>query len=253
MARKESGEKITMLTAYDFPTAQLVDEAGIDIVLVGDSLAREALGYENTISVTMDDMLHHCRAAHRGIRSSLLVVDMPFLSYQISSEEAVRNAGRMLQEGHANAVKLEGGTEMASTVRRIVDAGIPVMGHIGFQPQSVNLTGVAKQGKDEESAQHILDSALALEDAGAFAIVLELVPAELAARITQTLKIPTIGIAAGPHCDGQVLVISDLIGLRPHARVLKHVKQYAHVGEDIERALREYKADVEAGRYPPAA
>ena len=250
LARKESGEKISMLTAYDFPTARLVDEAGIDIVFVGDSLGREELGYENTLEVTMDDMLHHCRAAYRGIRSSLLLVDMPFLSYQINADDAVRNAGRMLQEGHANAVKLEGGTSIAATIRRIVDAGIPVMGHIGFQPQSVNLTGIAKQGKDEESAARILDDARAVEEAGAFAVVLELVPADLAARITQSLKIPTIGIGAGPHCDGQVLVISDLLGLRPHARVLRHVKQYAHVGEDIERALRAFKDDVDGGRFP---
>lgn len=250
LARKGAGEKITMLTAYDFPTAQLVDEAGIDIVFVGDSLGREELGYADTIEVTMEDMLHHCRAASRGTRSSLLLVDMPFLSYQISPEEAVRNAGRLLQEGHANAVKLEGGTSIAPTIRRIVDAGIPVMGHIGFQPQSVNLTGIAKQGKDEESAARVLEDALAVEEAGAFAVVLELVPFDLAARITEALKIPTIGIAAGPHCDGQVLVISDLIGLRPNARVLKHVKQYAHIGEDIERALRAFKDDVVAGRYP---
>lgn len=250
LARKASGEKITMLTAYDFPTAQLVDEAGIDIVFVGDSLGREELGYEDTIEVTMDDMLHHCRAAHRGTKSALLLVDMPFLSYQINADDAVRNAGRMLQEGHANAVKLEGGTSIAPTIRRIVDAGIPVMGHVGFQPQSVNITGIAKQGKDEESAARVLEDALAVEEAGAFAVVLELVPFDLAARITQALKIPTIGIAAGPQCDGQVLVITDLIGLRPHARVLKHVKQYAHVGADIERALRAFKDDVVAGRYP---
>ena len=151
LARKGNGEKITMLTAYDFPTASLVDSAGIDIVFVGDSLGLEELGYADTIEVTMEDMIHHCRAASRGVRSSLLLVDMPFLSYQVSPEEAIRNAGRMLQEGHANAVKLEGGTAIASTIRRIVDTGIPVMGHIGFQPQSVNLTGIAKQGKDEES------------------------------------------------------------------------------------------------------
>lgn len=250
VARKATGEKITMLTAYDYPTASLVDEAGIDIVFVGDSLGREELGYANTLEVTMDDMLHHCRAAHRGTRSALLLVDMPFLSYQISPEEAVRNAGRMLQEGHANAVKLEGGTAIAPTIRRIVDAGIPVMGHIGFQPQSVNLTGIAKQGKDEESAARVFDDALAVEAAGAFAVVLELVPDELAARITEALTIPTIGIGAGPHCDGQVLVITDMLGMRPHARVLKHVKQYARIGEQIERAIREYRDDVAGGRFP---
>lgn len=250
LARKGTGEKITMLTAYDYPMALLLDEAGIDIVFVGDSLGREELGYENTLQVTMDDMLHHCRAAHRGIRSSLLLVDMPFLSYQINSDEAVRNAGRLLQEGGANAVKLEGGTAIAPTVRRIIEAGIPVMGHIGFQPQSVNLTGIAKQGKDEESASRVVDDALAIEDAGAFAIVLELVPTELAARITDVLKIPTIGIGAGPHCDGQVLVITDMLGLRSGARALKHVRRYASVGSDIARAVHEYKDDVQAGRFP---
>ena len=250
LARKAASEKITMLTAYDYPTARLVDEAGIDIVLVGDSLGQEELGYEDTTEVTMDDMLHHCRAAHRGTRTALLLVDMPFLSYQINADEAVRNAGRMLQDGRANAVKLEGGTAIAPTIRRIVDAGIPVMGHVGYQPQSVNLTGIAKQGKDEESAAKVLEDALAVEEAGAFGVVLELVPVDLAARITEALKIPTIGIGAGPHCDGQVLVISDLLGLRPHARVLKHVKQYAHVGEEIERALIAFKDDVVSGRFP---
>src|SRR3569833_2242541 len=167
LARKAASEKITMLTAYDYPTARLVDEAGIDIVLVGASLGQEELGYEDTTEVTMDDMLHHCRAAHRGTRTALLLVDMPFLSYQINADEAVRNAGRMLQDGRANAVKLEGGTAIAPTIRRIVDAGIPVMGHVGYQPQSVNLTGIAKQGKDEESAAKVLEDALAVEEAGA--------------------------------------------------------------------------------------
>lgn len=252
LARKGSGEKITMLTAYDFPTARLVEEAGIDIVFVGDSLGHEELGYANSISVTMEDMLHHCRAAHRAIRSALLLADMPFLSVQVDPAEAVRNCGRMLQEGGANAVKIEGGTAIAPTIQRIVDAGIPVIGHIGFQPQSINLTGIAKQGKDEESARKVMDDALAVEAAGAFGVVLELVPSELAARVTESLKIPTIGIGAGPHCDGQVLVTSDMVGLRPGARPLKHVKLYARVGDEIARALREFKDDVEAGRFPEA-
>ncbi len=250
IARKASGPKITMLTAYDFPTARLLDDAGIDIVFVGDSVGREELGYENEIPVTMDDILHHCRAVRRGVNGALLLVDMPFLSIHTGVDEAVRNAGRMLQEGGANAVKIEGGKPIASTVRRIVDAGIPVMGHVGYQPQSVNVTGVAKQGKDEESAERVMDDALAIEEAGAYAVLLELVPSELAARVTEALKIPTIGIGAGPHCDGQVLVISDLIGLRPSGRVLKHVRQYAHVGDEISRAVRAFKDDVQAGRFP---
>jgi 3-methyl-2-oxobutanoate hydroxymethyltransferase len=247
---RKGGEKITMLTAYDYPTALLVDDSGVDIVFVGDSLGCEELGYDSTIRVTMDDMLHHCRAVRRGVKSALLLVDMPFLSYQISPEEAVRNAGRLLQEGGANAVKLEGGTAIGPTIRRIVDAGIPVMGHVGYQPQSTNITGVAKQGKDEEGAARVVEDALAVEGAGAFAVVLELVPSDLAQRVTGALKIPTIGIGAGPHCDGQVLVISDMIGLRPAARPLRHVKVYAHVGDEIARAGRAFKDDVVAGRFP---
>ena len=248
--KKRQSEKISVLTAYDYPTALLVDGSGVDISLVGDSLGMEVLGFDSTLSVTMEMMLHHTQAVRRGTQRAFLVADMPFLSYQVNADEAVRNAGRLLQEGGANAVKLEGGTAIAPTLRRIVDAGIPVMGHIGFTPQSVNLLGIQKQGKDEASASRLLADARAVEEAGAFAVVLELLPEGLAARITATLSIPTIGIGAGPHCDGQVLVTSDLIGLRPERPPLKHVRQYAHVGEEIARALRDYKEEVESGQFP---
>ena len=248
--KKRKGEKLTVLTAYDYPTALLVDASGVDITLVGDSLGMEALGFDSTLPVTMEIMLHHTQAVRRGTRRALLVADMPFLSYQVSIDEAVRNAGRLLAQGGANAVKLEGGAAIAATIRRIVEAGIPVMAHLGFTPQSVNLLGVRKQGKDEESANKLLADARAVEEAGAFAVVLELIPEALAAQVTAALTIPTIGIGAGPHTDGQVLVTSDLIGLRPDRPVLKHVRQYAQVGEEIARALRTYKEEVESGDFP---
>ena len=211
---KARGEKITMLTAYDYPTACLLDEAGIDMLLVGDSVGNVVLGYEDTLPVTMDEMIHHTRAVARGARRAMVVGDMPFLSYQASLPEAVLNAGRFLKEGGAQAVKLEGGSERANVVRALVETGIPVMGHLGLTPQSVHqLGGFRVQGKDEAAARRLLDSALALEEAGIFSLVLEAIPAELAAQVTSRLQVPTIGIGAGPDCDGQVLVVHDMLGL----------------------------------------
>ena len=248
--KKRRGEKISVLTAYDYPTALLVDGSGVDITLVGDSLGMEELGYDTTVPVTMEIMLHHTKAVRRGTRRAWLVADLPFLSYQINPDEAVRNAGRLLQEAEANAVKLEGGVIMAPTIQRIVDAGIPVMAHIGFTPQSVHLLGVRKQGKDEAGANQVLADAQAVEEAGAFAVVLELIPDALAAQVTAQLSIPTIGIGAGPDCDGQVLVTSDLIGLRPDRPTLKHVRRYAEVGAEIARALQSYRKEVESRQFP---
>jgi len=248
--KKRQGQKITVLTAYDYPTALLVDGAGVDITLVGDSLGMEELGYDTTVPVTMEIMLHHTKAVRRGTRRALLLADMPFLSYQINADEAVRNAGRLMQEGEAGAVKLEGGVAVAPTIRRLVQAGIPVMAHIGFTPQSVHQIGLRKQGKDEAEARQVMEDAQAVQDAGAFAVVLELIPEALAARITATLTIPTIGIGAGPGCDGQVLVTSDLIGLRPDRPMLRHVRQYAQVGAEIARALNTYREEVESGQFP---
>ena len=239
-----------MLTAYDYPTALLVDAAGVDLTLVGDSLGMEELGYDTTLPVTMDIMVHHAKAVRRGTKRALLVVDMPFLSYQVNADEAVQNAGRLMQEAEAGAVKLEGGVAIAPVIARLVSAGIPVMGHIGFTPQSVHQIGLKKQGKDEAGAAQVMADAQAVQDAGAFAVVLELIPDALAARVTETLTIPTIGIGAGPSCDGQVLVTSDLIGLRPDRAPLKHVRRYAEVGADIARALQAYREDVAAGRFP---
>ena len=214
VAKKALGHKITMLTAYDFPTAQLVDDAGIDIVFVGDSLGQEELGYASTLPVTLDDMLHHVKAVRRATKRALLLADMPFLSYSVNADEAVRNAGRLIQEGEADAVKLEGGGAIAPVVRRLIEAGIPVMCHLGLMPQHVKVTGLSVQGRTGEQADRILEDARTLQEAGAFAVVLELVPRLLAGRISQALTIPTIGIGSGPLCDGQVLVTSDLIGLR---------------------------------------
>ncbi len=248
--KKRRGQKITALTAYDYPTALLVDGSGVDITLVGDSLGMEELGYDTTLPVTMEIMLHHAKAVRRGTQRALLVVDMPFLSYQVNADEAVRNAGRLMQEGEVGAVKLEGGIAVAATVRRLVQSGIPVMGHVGFTPQSVHQIGLRKQGKDEAGAAQVLADAQAVQEAGAFAVVLELIPDTLAAQITATLTIPTVGIGAGAGCDGQVLVTSDLIGLRPDRPPLKHVRQYAQVGAEIARALNAYREEVEAGQFP---
>lgn len=248
--KKERGEPITMLTAYDYPTSLAMDKAGVDAILVGDSLAMVVLGYENTLPVTMDEMLHHSRAVARGAKSSLLVGDMPFMSYQVSIEEAVRNAGRFLQQGGMDAVKLEGGCERADTVRAIVGAGIPVMGHIGLTPQSVNqLGGFRAQGKTASAAKRLLEDAKILEDAGAFSLVLESVPARLAEVISKQISIPTIGIGAGAGCDGQVLVTHDLLGLFERFTP-KFVKKYANLHEAMQKAFADYIDDVETKRFP---
>ncbi len=248
--KKERGEKITVLTAYDYSTALIEDRAGIDSILVGDSLGMVMLGYENTLPVTMDEMIHHCRAVSRGAKSALLIGDMPFLSYQVSIEEAVRNAGRFLQQGGMDAVKLEGGRERADAVRAIVGVGIPVMGHLGLTPQSVHqLGGFRPQGKTAAAAKHLIEDALLLEQAGCFSIVLESVPARLAELVSQRLTIPTIGIGAGAGCDGQVLVIHDLLGLFDRFTP-KFVKKYADLHTEMRRAFGEFIADVQSGSFP---
>ncbi len=240
-----------MLTAYDFPTARLLDQVdALDIILVGDSLGNVELGYDSTVPVTMDDMAHHTKAVRRGASRVLIVADMPFLSHQISDAEALRNAGRLLQEGGANAVKLEGGATSEGTIRRIVDTGIPVMGHIGLTPQSVNAMGLRVQGRGEDGARRVMADALAVQQAGAFAVVLELVPLGLAKEITEALTIPTIGIGSGPHCDGQVLVISDMLGLSGEPSAMRHVRQYAEIGKLIKDAAAQYCADVAADDFP---
>jgi 3-methyl-2-oxobutanoate hydroxymethyltransferase len=250
LAKRRRGEKVTMLTAYDYPTARLVDAAGVDLLLVGDSLGMEELGYATTLPVSMEEMLHHVKAVRRGTWRSLLVADMPFLSYQINDDDAVRNAGRLMQEGEANAVKLEGGANIAHLVKRLVSVGIPVVGHIGFTPQSVNVLGWKVQGRTEEDAERIKADALALQNAGAFAIVLELLPKMLAGDVTQSLTIPTIGIGSGPLCAGQVLVTSDLIGLRHNEVTYRHVKKYADISSIITNALVEFREEVEKGVFP---
>jgi 3-methyl-2-oxobutanoate hydroxymethyltransferase len=248
--KKERGERLSVLTAYDYPTARILDAAGVDSILVGDSLAMVVLGHETTLSVTMEEMLHHARAVARGARRALLVGDMPFLSFQADAAEAVRNGGRFLQAG-MDAVKLEGGREYADTVSALVRAGIPVMGHVGLLPQSVRrLGGYRAQGRTAETARALLEDALALEGAGCFAIVLENVPGPVAATITERVRVPTIGIGAGPGTDGQVLVTHDLLGLSE--RVPRFARRYAEVGEEIARAVRAYREDVEAGRFPAA-
>ncbi|MCT4597902.1 MAG: 3-methyl-2-oxobutanoate hydroxymethyltransferase [Vallitalea sp.] len=248
--KKKNNEIITMLTAYDYPTAEILDEAGIDMLLVGDSLGMVVLGYDNTTEVTMEDMLHHVKAVTRGSKRSLIVADLPFLSYHIGINETVKNAGRLIQEGKANAVKLEGGKEVVPQVKAIVNAGIPVMGHIGLTPQSINqLGGYYVQGKSEEDAKKLIEDAKALEQAGAFSIVLECVPTELAKLITNELSIPTIGIGAGCDCDGQVLVTHDVLGL--YSRMVpKFVKQYANIRESIVDATKEYITEVKEKSFP---
>jgi len=248
--KKKRGERITMLTAYDYPTGLLVDRAGIDIILVGDSLAMVVLGHENTVSVTMDEMLHHCRAVARGARYALLVGDMPFMSYQVTPVQAVENAGRFLKEGHMDVIKLEGGRDVVPTVKAIVAAGIPVMGHIGLTPQTISrLGGFKVQGKSVAAARALIDDALALEDAGCFSLILEAIPDRVAELITQRVQIPTIGIGAGVHCDGQVLVLHDMIGLFDRFTP-KFVRRYANIFPELMVALQEYKEDVEQGRFP---
>lgn len=248
--KKERGEPISMLTAYDYPTALAVDNAGIDMILVGDSLAMVVLGYENTLSVTMEDMLHHSRAVARGARSAMLIGDMPFMSYQISVEEATRNAGRFLQEGGMDAVKLEGGRERVDAIRSITNAGIPVMGHLGLTPQSINqLGGFRAQGKTALAARRLVEDAIILEEAGCFSLVLESVPARLAELISKKLSIPTIGIGAGVGCDGQVLVTHDLLGLFDRFTP-KFVKKYANFHHEMQKAFADYIEDVETKRFP---
>ena len=247
---KENGQKITMLTAYDYSTATLMDEAGIDMILVGDSLGNVILGYEDTISVTMEDMIHHGAAVSRGVKETMVVVDMPFMSYQISVEEAVTNAGRLMKEGRANAVKLEGGKSVCPQIKAITQAGIPVVAHLGLTPQSINALGGYKvQGKSEDAAKKLLEDALAVQEAGAFALVLECVPTKLASLITKKLTIPTIGIGAGNECDGQVLVYQDMLGMFSDY-VPKFVKQFAQVGEIMKKAFSDYKEEVASGAFP---
>ena len=242
-----------MLTVYDYPTGRLADEAGIDVVLVGDSLGMVILGREHTVSVTMEEVLHHCEGVARGAKHPLLVGDMPFLSYQADVKDAIYNAGRFLKKGSMDSVKLEGGREIAPTVKAIVDAGIPVMGHIGLTPQHISkLGGYKVQGKDVASAKALIDDALALEDAGLFCLSLEAVPAPVAKLITERVGIPTIGIGSGPHCDGQTLLIYDVVGLFDRF-VPKYVKQYANLWPIILEAVRSYREDVIAGTFPDMA
>ena len=247
---KEKNEKLSMLTAYDYSTAKLIDEAGINSILVGDSLGMVCLGYEDTLSVTMEDMIHHTSAVSRGCKNALIVSDMPFMSYQTSVYDAVKNAGRLIKEGHAHAVKLEGGKEFAPHIEAIVKASIPVVAHLGLTPQSVNAFGGFKvQGKSLDAARNLIDDAVKIQEAGAFAVVLECVPSKLAALITKKLSIPTIGIGAGAGCDGQVLVYQDMLsmysGLTP-----KFVKKYADVGEIMKNAFKAYGEDVYNGVFP---
>lgn len=247
---KEKGEKLSMLTAYDYSTAKLIDESGINSILVGDSLGNVILGYEDTISVTMEDMIHHGAAVARGVENALLIIDMPFMSYQTSVYDAVVNAGRLMKEGRADAVKLEGGKEVCPQIKAIVNAGIPVCAHLGLTPQSINAFGGFKvQGKSEEAAKKLLEDARAVQAAGAFAVVLEAVPKKLATLITKELSIPTIGIGAGNGCDGQVLVYQDMLGMFSDFTP-KFIKRYASVGEVMKEAFREYIKEVQSGAFP---
>ena len=249
---KEKGEKLTMLTAYDYTTAKLVNEAGIHSILVGDSLGMVCLGYEDTISVTMEDMIHHTRAVSRGAGDALVIADMPFMSYQTSVYDAVVNAGRLMKEGHAQAVKLEGGKEVCPQIEAIVRASIPVCAHLGLTPQSIHAFGGFKvQGKGEEAARKLLEEAKAIEAAGAFAVVLECVPEALARLISEKLSIPTIGIGAGAGCDGQVLVYQDMLGMYPDFAP-KFVKVFANVGEEMKKGFAAYKKEVQEGSFPAA-
>jgi 3-methyl-2-oxobutanoate hydroxymethyltransferase len=250
---KQKGEKITMLTAYDYSTAMIVDEVGIPLILVGDSLGMTMLGYETPIPVTMEDMLMHVKAVVRGTKNALIVGDMPFMTYHVSTEQAVTNAGRFLQEGGCQSVKLEGGVNVAERIKRIVESGIPVCGHIGLTPQSLNqLGGYRIQGRNKEAAIKVIKDAEAVEQAGAYAVVLETVPAALAALISKRLAIPTIGIGAGAGCDGQVQVIHDILGLYPNF-VPKHAKQYANVHDVEKNAIANYMSEVKSGAFPTEA
>ncbi len=247
---KEKGERIVALTCYDALFARLLDASGVDIVLVGDSVNQVLAGAPTTLSATLDQMIYHTTIVRRGVERALVVCDMPFLTYQVTPEEAVRNCGRAMQESGCHAVKLEGGRPMAETVRRLVDVGIPVMGHIGLTPQSVHaLGGYRVQGRDDATAERLKADAQALQDAGAFAVVLELIPAPLASQLTKALTIPTIGIGAGPACDGQVLVLHDMLGLNDRFSA-KFVKKYGAMAEDVREAVRLFAAEVREGRYP---
>lgn len=247
---KAEGSKLTMLTAYDYSTAKLLDESGVNSILVGDSLGNVILGYDDTLAVTMEDMIHHGAAVARGAKDALVVIDMPFMSYQISVEEAVRNAGRLMKEGHGSAVKLEGGEPVCPQIRAIVNAGIPVMAHLGLTPQSIHAFGGFKvQGKTEAAAKKLIEDAKRVQEAGAFALVLEAVPSKLAALITEQLDIPTIGIGAGNGCDGQVLVYQDMLGMFSDFTP-KFVKRYANVGEVMKDAFRQYIEEVQTGVFP---
>ncbi len=249
---KEKGEKLTMLTAYDYSTAKLIDQAGVDSILVGDSLGNVVLGYDDTLSVTMEDMIHHGAAVARGAKDALVIIDMPFMSYQASVYDAVVNAGRLMKEGRAQAVKLEGGREVCPQIKAITDAGIPVVAHIGLTPQHINAFGGFKvQGKSEAAAKKFLDDALAVQEAGAFAVVFECVPEKLATMVTKKLDIPTIGIGAGAGCDGQVLVYVDMLGMFSDFTP-KFVKRFAETGKVMTDAFRAYNDAVKAGTYPAA-
>lgn len=250
MDMKNRGEKITMLTAYDFQMASLLDQCGIDMILVGDSLGNVMLGYENTIPVTMNEMIHHCKAVTRGAKNAMIVGDMPFMSYQINAEQAVENAGRLLKESGVEAVKLEGGEEVLEAIHKIVKAGIPVMGHLGLTPQSINkFGGYGVRGEAEEEAQAMLSDAKKLEEAGAFSVVLEKVPAKLAKSITDAINIPTIGIGAGVNCDGQVLVTHDMLGLFEKFRP-KFSKRYAELAKEMKRCYSQYIKEVKEKEFP---
>lgn len=246
---KNEGEKISMITAYDFPTAKLVDKAGIEIVLVGDSLGNNVLGYETTIPVTLEEILHHAKAVRRGLRRAFLIGDLPFLTFNVSDERAIESAGRLVKEAGVDAVKIEGGEEMASRVEAITRAGMSVMGHIGYTQQRLSeMGGNRVQGRSERTAEKIVSDAKIMQQAGAFSLILELMPWQIAQMVTESVDIPTIGIGAGPHCDGQVLVLHDLLGLSDVK--LKFPKQYLNLNEQIERAFSQFKEDVKSGAYP---
>ena len=248
--KKIKGEKITVLTAYDYATAIVLDESGVDIILVGDSLGNVVLGYDNTLPVTMEDMLHHTKAVTRGAKRALVIADMPFLSYQVSTEEALRNAGKFLKEAGAQGVKLEGGREIADLIRKITTIGIPVMAHLGLTPQSVHQLGGYKiQGKDDATAKKLMEDARIIEEAGAFSVVLECVPAALAGKISQAIAIPTIGIGAGVDCDGQVLVINDMLGMFERFTP-KFVKKYCNLNAQMKEGVKKYIDEVKSGAFP---
>jgi 3-methyl-2-oxobutanoate hydroxymethyltransferase len=250
MTMKRTGEKIAMLTAYDYLVARILDQVGIDIILVGDSLANVVQGYETTLPVTVDDMIYHAKAVKRAVRNALIVVDMPFMSYQTSVDDAVKNCGRLMKEVGVGAVKLEGGAYVAEIVRHLVKIGIPVMGHLGLTPQAINKFGTYEvRARDKKEADELLEDAKVLSDAGVFAIVLEKIPASLAKKVTSTVSVPTIGIGAGPHCDGQVLVVYDMLGLTEEFRP-RFVRRYGELAETIRGAFRSYIADVKSQRFP---